>query len=124
MGKRIVKVMAITQIVLAIVAYVSMSIHFNDDLYLFSMLARTDFFAVMLRLSVYIVPGIHLLAGLYGLVFSDKKVVTFIGLIELISCVLTLIYIGDSGFMNVLSIISVCIAGLYLLGAILIKNEK
>ena len=123
MGKRIVKVMSVLQIILAIVAYFSLSIHFENDGELFGLLANTDFLATILRLSIYMVPGIHLLSGLYGLVFSDKKILLLITIFELTSCILAFTYIGSSEYMLILSIVGVSISALYLLGVLLIKNK-
>lgn len=124
MNKKIIKVMAILQIVLSIVAYISMVVHFDNDAKVFAMLAHTDFVGTMLRLGLYIVPGIHLLSGLYGLVFSEKKILLIISIVELISCALTFTFIGKSTYMLILSIISVVIALIYLINVILIKKEN
>ena len=121
MGKRIVKVMAVLQLILCIVAYVSMSIHFNADIKIYSQLANTDFVATMLRLSLYIIPGVHLLSALYGLVFNDKKILLIICIVEIISCALTFTFIGSSQYMLTLSIVSTMIAVLYLVGILITK---
>lgn len=124
MGKRIVKAMSIIQIVLVIVAYIAMSFHFVNDYSVFSMLADTDFVATALRVSLYAVPGMHLLSGLYGLVFSDKKILVVIGVAELISCGLSFTFVGHSQFMLILSISSCVISLLYLFGVYKMKSYK
>ena len=124
MNKKIIKVMSVLQIILSIVAYVSMVIHFDSDREVYAMLAHTDFIGTMLRLGLYIVPGIHLLSGLYGLVFSEKKILLIISIVELISCALTFTFIGRSTYMLILSIVSVVIALIYLVNVLLIKNEN
>lgn len=123
MGKKLVKAMSVLQIVLSIVAYISMSIHFNDDKLVFAMLAHTDVIGTLLRLSLYVIPGIHLLSGLYGLVFNDKNILLVIIIFELISCGLTFTFIGRSQYMLILSIVSCVIALIYLFGALSIKKE-
>ena len=123
MGKRIVKAMSVLQIILAMVSYFSISIHFDNDAKIFGLLANTDFVATILRLSIYMVPGIHLLSGLYGLVFSDKKILLFIIAIEITSCALAFTYIGSSQYMLILSIIGLTISILYLIGTLLIKKQ-
>ena len=121
MGKRIVKVISVLQLILCIVAYISMSIHFNEDIKVYSLLANTDFIGTMLRLSLYITPGIHLLSALYGLVFNDKKILLVICIIEIINCALSFTYIGSSQYMLTLSIISSVFAILYLTGILIQK---
>lgn len=124
MNKKIIKVMSVLQIILSIVAYVSMVVHFDSDRKIFALLAHTDFVGTILRLALYIVPGIHLLSGLYGLVFSDKKILLIISIVEIISCGLTFTFIGKSSYMLILSIVSVVIAAIYLINVVLIKDEK
>ena len=123
MNKKIIRVTAILQMILAIVAYFSMSYHFDNDSKIFALLANTDFVATMLRLSLYIIPGIHLLSGLYGLVFSDKKILLIICIFEIISCGLSFTFIGNSIYMLVLSIISIVLALIYLIAVISMKQE-
>ena len=123
MNKKIIKVMSVLQMILCLVAYFSMSYHFDRDEIVFAMLANTDFVATMLRLSLYIVPGIHLLSSLYGLVFEDKKILIFISIFELISCGLSFTFVGESQYMLILSIVSCTIALIYFVSALTIKNK-
>lgn len=123
MNRKIIKVMAVLQMILAIVAYFSMVYHFDRDKKIFGLLANTDFIATILRLALYIVPGIHLLASLYGLVFSDKGILIVIAIVEAISCGLSFMYIGSSEYMLILSIISSSIAFIYLVCAITMKQN-
>lgn len=123
MNKKIIKVMSILQIVLCLVSYFSMSYHFDRDVIVFAKLANTDFVATMLRLSLYIVPGIHLLSGLYGLVFEDKKILIVMSLFELVSCGLSFTFVGKSVYMLILNIISCSIALIYFI-SVLTLDEK
>lgn len=123
MNRKIIKVMAVMQMILAIVAYISMGYHFNNDAKIFNLLANTDFIATVLRLALYAVPGIHLLAGLYGLVFSDKGILLVIAIVEAISCGLSFLYVGSSQYMFILSIVSSSIAAIYLISALTIKQN-
>ena len=122
MNKKIINVVSVLQLLLCVVAYISMIIHFDYDKSIFIMLENTDFIGTMLRLSLYAVPGIHLLSGLYGLVFSDKKILLLIEIVELISSAFTFIFIGKSLYMLVLSIISIVMAIIYLVNVILMKK--
>ena len=122
MSRRIIKAMSVLQILLSIVAYISMSVHFVKDYTVFSMLADTGFVATTLRISLYAIPGIHLLSGLYGLVFTDSKILILIEIIELISCGSTFTFVGQSQYMLILSIVSCSIAVLYLLSVF--NNKK
>mgnify|MGYP003317411667 CR=1 FL=1 len=124
MGKKIVNFAGILQIILSIVAYFSMSYHFDNDKQIFALLANTDFIATMLRLSLYIIPGIHLLSGLYGLIFTNKKILFTICAFEMIASGLSFTFIGKSEYMFILSIVSCSIALIYLIGIIAIRKIK
>lgn len=123
MGRKIVKAMAILQMVLCLVAYFSMGYHFEHDASVFDMLANTDAIGTLLRLSLYAIPGIHLLSSLYGLVFEDKKILIIISIFELVSSGLTFTFVGSSVYMLVLSIITVLIAAIYFVGVLIIENN-
>lgn len=121
MKKKIVSSVSVVQILLAFVAYFAISKHFNDDEKIFSLLANTDFVATMLRLSIYIVPGVQLLSGLYGLTFKDKKVLYIVCICEIIVSLLSFTYVDNDKYMLLLSSFSLFISILYLFG---IKNTK
>lgn len=123
MGKRIVKVMSVLQIILCLVAYFSMSVHFDDDAIVFKMLENTDFLGTFLRLSLYLIPGVHLLSGLYGLVFNDKKILLGMSIVELINSGLMFVFIGRSEYMLILAIVASAIALLYFIGVLAIKEK-
>lgn len=123
MNKKIIKAMAILQMILCLVAYFSMSYHFNHDRVVYAMLEDTGFIATLLRLSLYIIPGIHLLSSLYGLVFDDKGMLILISIFELLACGLSFTFIGVSEYMLVLSIVSSSIALIYFIAVLTIKNN-
>ena len=122
MEKKVIKICSIIQILLSIVTYFSISSHFDADEEIFALLAHTDFIATMLRLSIYIVPGIHLLSGLYGLVFDEKKLLYIICVLEILSCALTFTFIGNSLYMFILSILGLVVSIIYFIAIVLIKK--
>ena len=123
MGKRVVKVMSVLQIIICFVAYFSMSIHFDNDDLVFKMLENTDFLGTFLRLSLYLIPGVHLLSGLYGLVFNDKKILIGMSIVELINSGIMFIFVGRSDYMLILAIVTSVIALLYFIGVLTIKEK-
>lgn len=123
MNRKIIKVMAILQMILCLVTYFSMSYHFDADVVIYKMLENTDVVATLLRLSLYAIPGIHLLSSLYGLVFDDKKILVIISVVELIASGLTFTYVSSSEYMLILSIITVSIAAIYFISVLTIKNK-
>ena len=123
MGKRVLKVMSVLQIIICFVAYFSMSIHFDNDDLVFRMLENTDFLGTFLRLSLYLIPGVHLLSGLYGLVFNDKKILIGMSIVELINSGIMFIFVGRSDYMLILAIVTSVIALLYFIGVLTIKEK-
>lgn len=124
MNRKIIKAVSIGQFILCIVSYISMVIHFDADTQIFELLEKTDFVATALRLSLYIVPGIHLLSSLYGLVFDDRTALIIIGIIELINCCLTFTFVGSSTYMLMLSAVSTLLSLIYLANVIALKKNE
>ena len=123
MNRKVIKAVSVIQIFLCIVSYISMSVHFNTDYKIYALLENTDFVGTILRLSLYIVPGIHLLSGLYGLVFKDKKILLIICIFEVVSSALTFLFVSKSEYMLVLSIISLLLSLSYLTSILTIKEK-
>lgn len=122
MNRKIIKVISVIQLVLCIVSYFSFSKHFDNDDIVFDLLANTELAATLLRLSLYVIPGIHLLSGLYGLVFSQKSALLIISIVELISCAITFVFVGNSQYILILSIIALSLSILYLFNVIISKD--
>ena len=123
MNRKVIKAVSVIQIFLCIVSYISMSVHFNTDYKIYALLENTDFVGTILRLSLYIVPGIHLLSGLYGLVFKDKKILLIICIFEVISSALSFLFVSKSEYMLVLSIVALLLSLAYLASILTIKEK-
>ena len=123
MNRKVIKAVSVIQIFLCIVSYISMSVHFNTDYKIYALLENTDFVGTILRLSLYIVPGIHLLSGLYGLVFKDKKILLIICIFEVVSSALSFLFVSKSEYMLVLSIVSLLLSLAYLASILTIKEK-
>lgn len=123
MGKKLVKAMSFLNIILAIVLYFSINNSFANDALIAELLERTGIVSTLIRLTIYVIPGVHLIAGLFGLVFSAKSILRFIGTFALVFSIITLIFLkGETEFMFILGIISVCISVIYMVGALIIKR--
>ena len=123
MNRKVIKAVSVIQIFLCIVSYISMSVHFNTDYKIYALLENTDFVGTILRLSLYIVPGIHLLSGLYGLVFKDKKILLIICIFEVVSSALSFLFVSKSEYMLVLSIVALLLSLAYLASILTIKEK-
>lgn len=124
MGRRIVKIVSGLDIVLAIVIYFFIDTQFKTDYRISQLLETTNALSTLLRLSIYSIPGVHLICGLFGLVFSNKKLLFFIDGVQLLSVILMLIFLkGNSERMLYISLVSIGFVVIYFIGTLLIKNK-
>ena len=124
MFRKIVQFSSIIQIILCIVTYFTISYQFDADIHLMRMLASSDLVATLLRLSIYVIPGVHLIGGLFGLTFSTKKLLSFVGVLMILASIFTIYYAYTNKFMLVIGISALVLSILYLIGAILTKVNK
>ena len=78
-------------------------------------LPHTDFEATLLRLSIYIIPGINIICGLYGIVFSTNGLLLFTGILEVLAGDLTLYYKGRNELLSALGILMIVLGFLTVL---------
>lgn len=124
MSKKMIRISCIAEIILAIVIYFSINFSFAHDELIMALLKRTGFVSTLLRLTIFIIPGIHLIGGLFGLVFSAKRLLISMALIELISSICLLMFLqGESVFMLWLAVMAIIIAIIYLIGALTFKRS-
>ena len=104
MNKKIISFISIAQLFLAAISYLPLAYHFETDATM-EILANTDWTATLLRLCIYIVPGINLINGMFGIIFSSKGLLAFVMLLEIWASDLMTRYQGNNGFMGLLGII-------------------
>ena len=125
MERRIVKICSIIEILLAIVIYFSINYSFGHDAIIMSLLERTDFISTLLRLTIFIIPAVHLISGLFGLVFDARYFLIYTSIVQLICSICFLIFLkGKSLYMFWLGITTVFVALIYLVGALLYKENQ
>lgn len=125
MARKIVRAMSILNIIIAVVLYFAIASLFSNDAHISALLEETGFASTLLRMTLYVIPGIHLISGLFGLVFSAKGILTFIGTIAAVSSACILLFLkSETVFMFYLGIASVSISVIYLLSALLIRRPK
>ncbi|MDO4198806.1 MAG: hypothetical protein Q4D13_07440 [Erysipelotrichaceae bacterium] len=122
-AKKIMRITAILSAVLSIVLFLALSIQFDSDPLLFSMLENKDVISTLNRMMVYVIPGTCFIGSCFAFVFSTKKILIFMALIQIGSAVLLRNYTGVSVFMYALYIIYLVLSLLYLLGAVMYKTE-
>ena len=124
MSKKIVGFISACELVIAIIMYFAIAYHFDNDKIIMSILPYINFEATLLRLLIYIVPGINIISGLFGIVFSTKGLLVFMGLLEILAGSLTMYYKGKSDFMNIMAIIMIVLGILFIIFTLLSKTKK
>jgi hypothetical protein len=124
MSKKTIGYISILQLFMAVTAYFAFAYHFETDPVIMRILARTDATATLLRLCIYIVPGINLINCMFGIIFSSKGLLFFVMLLEILAGDLTMNYAGKNDFVYILGIIMIVMAVLDLLCLLLYKPKK
>lgn len=112
MNKRVLNIIALAELIIAIIMYFTIAYQFDNDRIIMRIMTHTDFEATLLRLSIYIIPGINIICGIFQIVFSTNGLILFTGLLEVLACYMTLYYKGRSDMMFVMSIIMMCLGAI------------
>ena len=124
MNKTLAKIISVLELIIAIIMYFAVAYQFDNDKVIMKILPNTDFEATLLRLTIYIIPGINIISGLFGMTFNTKGILCFAGILELLAAYLTLYYKGKSDLMNVMGIVMIVLAALFILCVLTLKNPK
>lgn len=112
MNKRVLNIIALAELIIAIIMYFTIAYQFDNDRIIMRIMTHTDFEATLLRLSIYIIPGINIICGIFQIVFSTNGLILFTGLLEVLAGYMTLYYKGRSDMMFVMSIIMICLGAI------------
>ena len=124
MFKKIARFICILELIIAVVMYFTIAYQFDNDRIIMKILPHTDFEATLLRLSIYIVPGINIIAGVFGITFCTKGILIFAGVLEILNGILTLYYKGASDLMNTMGIMMIVIGIIFIICIIFAKDLK
>ena len=124
MFKKIARFICILELIIAVVMYFAIAYQFDNDRIIMKILPHTDFEATLLRLSIYIVPGINIIAGVFGITFCTKGILIFAGVLEILNGILTLYYKGASDLMNTMGIMMIVIDIIFIICIIFAKDLK
>ena len=124
MFKKIARFICILELIIAVVMYFAIAYQFDNDRIIMKILPHTDFEATLLRLSIYIVPGINIIAGVFGITFCTKGILIFAGVLEILNGILTLYYKGASDLMNTMGIMMIVIGIIFIICVIFAKDLK
>ncbi|MBR4470073.1 MAG: hypothetical protein IKS54_02000 [Erysipelotrichaceae bacterium] len=124
MNKKIARFISVAELIIAVIMYFAVAYQFDNDPVIMAILPDTDFEATLLRLSIYIIPGINIISGIFGITFNTKGILCFAGLLEILAGYLTLYFSGKSDLMNTMGIIMTVFGILYIICILTIRNKN
>ena len=124
MNRNIAKTISVLELIAAVIMYFAVAYQFDNDPVIMKILPYTDFEATLLRLSIYIIPGINIIAGIFGITFNTKGILCFAGVLELLAAYLTLYFKGKSDLMNVMGIVMIVFGVLFIICILTLKSPK
>ncbi len=124
MMKKIAKLITIVELIVAVVMYFTVAYHFEHDAMIMKILPGTDFTATLLRLSIYIIPGINIICAFFGIVFSTRGLLSFVGVLEILAGVLTLYFKGKSLMMQNMGILMIVMGLVFIPCVLLYRRDK
>ena len=124
MNKQVAKIISVLELIVAVVMYFAVAYQFDNDPIIMKILPYTDFEATLLRLSIYIIPGINIIAGFFGITFNTKGILCFAGVLELLAAYLTLYFKGKSDLMNFMGIAMIVMGDLFIICVLTLKDPK
>ena len=123
MNKKIARFISVAELIIAVIMYFAVAYQFDNDPVIMAILPDTDFEATLLRLSIYIIPGINTISGIFGITFNTKGILCFAGLLEILAGYLTLYFSGKSDLMYTMGIIMMVFGVLYIICILSIRNK-
>ena len=122
MRRNIVKVICVTELLISIVMYFAVAYQFDHDAYINTILPSTNFEATLLRLSIYIIPGLNIVAGVFGITFATRGILVIAGLLEIAGGLLTLHFEGNNMLMHIMGILMLIMGVVFIICILTIKN--
>ena len=122
MSKKVSRLICVCELLISVIMYFAIAYHFDNDEVIVKILPNTDLEATLLRLSIYIIPGINIIAGVFGITFSTKGILCFAGVLEILGGIMTLYFKGVSDFMNKMGILMIAL-GIVFIICVLISKE-
>ena len=122
MLKKIIAYSALGELLLSLVLYFTIGYQFDHNIGLKFLLESNTLLSTSLRLSLYVIPGIHIIGGLFGMVFDNKKLLIFIGILMVLASIYTIYFSNNNVFMLLLGIILLALSITYLFCSIIYKD--
>ena len=122
MRRNIVKTICVAELLIAIVMYFVVAYQFDHDAVINDMLPSTDFEANLLRLSIYIIPGLNIVSGVFGITFCTRGILVFAGLLEVLAGFITLHYKGNNDFMNFMGYLMIVMGVIFIICILTIRE--
>ena len=122
MGRKIIRVVSVCELVIAVYICVCLSIEFKTDAFVMKVIAEFDMDSKLYNICLYAMPCVHIIVGLLGIVFdNNKKLMLSCGIGALIFSLVHCFYL--QGYLQVARAIPACLSAIaFLYGAI--RNIK
>ena len=104
--------------------YIVIANHFDNDRIIVNILSHITFESTILRLLIYIVPGINLICGLFGIVFSTKGILIFSSILEILAGILTMYFKGRNDLMNIFAYVMIIFGIISIICILTYKQNK
>ncbi len=124
MNKKVAGFISVSELFIAVIMYFAVAFQFDNDPVIMKILPNTDFEATLLRLSIYIIPGINIISGIFGITFNTKGILIFAGVLEILAGYLTLYFEGKSVLMDVMGIVMITIAIVFIILVLTVKDKQ
>ena len=124
MRRKIVQSICVIELILAIVMYFTVAFHFENDAIINAILPSTDFEATVLRLSIYIIPGLNIVSGVFGITFATRGILFLAGILEILGGWMTLYFKGESVWMNISGWLQIAMGVIFIICILTIKELK
>ena len=124
MNKKIARFISVCQLVIAVIMYFAVAYQFDNDPLIVNILPGTNLEATLLRLTIYIIPGINIICGIFGITFNTKGILCFTGVLEILCGLLTLYYKGKSDLMNIMGIIMIVFGAVFIICILTIRKDN
>lgn len=119
MGKKIIRIASILQILVGIFIYICIAIEFKTDAYVLRIISDFDITSKLYNLDLYLLPAIPIMVGMLGLVLDDAKKLMLVSAI--ISVLFSLVHIFYlRGFLQVPRAIVSSISSLAFLAGVIL----
>lgn len=124
MSKKTLQVLSIIEIILALAAYLLLRFEYSTNAHILAISAKNTAEAKIYCICLYVIPAIHLIAGLLASIFNEaKKLMVFASCLVLVSSLLHIfVVIGEYSLLRAL--VTIAFGLIYLIAAVTLPKKE